>query len=50
MNTKISFRDVSQTFPLKRTTFTALDEVSLDIARRGVRHRRRTVRAAASPP
>ncbi|MFE0034133.1 ABC transporter ATP-binding protein [[Kitasatospora] papulosa] len=31
MNAKISFRNVSQTFPLKKTTFTALDDVSLDI-------------------
>lgn len=31
MNAKISFRKVSRTFPLKKTTFTALDEVSLDI-------------------
>ena len=32
MNSKISFRDVVKTFPLKGTEFTALDGVSLDIA------------------
>lgn len=32
MNSKISFRDVVKTFPLKGATFTALDGVSLDIA------------------
>ncbi|MEU9183112.1 ABC transporter ATP-binding protein [Streptomyces sp. NPDC048484] len=32
MNSKISFRDVVKTFPLKGATFTALGGVSLDIA------------------
>lgn len=32
MNSKISFRDVVKTFPLKDATFTALDGVSLDVA------------------
>ncbi|MGW7514434.1 ABC transporter ATP-binding protein [Streptomyces sp. NPDC054796] len=32
MNSKISFRDVVKTFPLKGAEFTALDGVSLDIA------------------
>ncbi|RII20231.1 Bicarbonate transport ATP-binding protein CmpC [Streptomyces sp. YIM 130001] len=32
MNSKISFRDVVKTFPLKDTTFTALDGVDLHIA------------------
>lgn len=31
MNAKISFRSVSRSYPLKNTTFTALDRVSLDI-------------------
>ncbi|MFG2427343.1 ABC transporter ATP-binding protein [Streptomyces sp. NPDC048590] len=31
MNAKISFRKVSRTFPLRKTAFTALDQVSLDI-------------------
>lgn len=31
MNVKISFRDVSKSYPLKNETFTALDRVSLDI-------------------
>ncbi|MFB7998371.1 ABC transporter ATP-binding protein [Streptomyces sp. NPDC056002] len=34
MNSKISFRDVVKTFPLKDTDFTALGGVSLDIADR----------------
>ncbi|MFC8096777.1 ABC transporter ATP-binding protein [Streptomyces sp. NPDC057301] len=34
MNAKISFRNVSKSYPLKNGTFTALDEVSLDIADR----------------
>ncbi|MER6006104.1 ABC transporter ATP-binding protein [Nonomuraea angiospora] len=34
MNSKISFRDVIKTYPMKDTTFTALDRVSLDIADR----------------
>ncbi|MEV4172813.1 MULTISPECIES: ABC transporter ATP-binding protein [unclassified Nonomuraea] len=34
MNTKISFRDVVKTYPMKDETFTALDHVSLDIADR----------------
>ncbi|MFF1837178.1 ABC transporter ATP-binding protein [Streptomyces sp. NPDC058231] len=34
MNAKISFRNVSRTFPMKHTTFTALDDVSLDIGDR----------------
>lgn len=31
MSTKISFRNVAKTYPLKNTTFTALGQVSLDI-------------------
>ncbi|MEU4892996.1 ABC transporter ATP-binding protein [Streptomyces sp. NPDC044780] len=31
MSTKISFRDVAKTYPMKNTTFTALGSVSLDI-------------------
>ncbi|GLV72791.1 ABC transporter ATP-binding protein [Streptomyces hygroscopicus] len=34
MSTKISFRDVVKTFPMKDTTFTALGSVSLDIGDR----------------
>jgi NitT/TauT family transport system ATP-binding protein len=34
MSTKISFRDVVKTFPLKNGTFTALDGVRLDIGER----------------
>ncbi|MFB4277546.1 ABC transporter ATP-binding protein [Nonomuraea sp. MTCD27] len=34
MNTKISFRDVVKTYPMKDETFTALDHVSLDVADR----------------
>lgn len=34
MKTKISFQDVVKTYPMKDTTFTALDHVSLDIADR----------------
>ncbi|MFG2025928.1 ABC transporter ATP-binding protein [Streptomyces sp. NPDC048825] len=34
MTTKISFEDVAKTFPMKDTTFVALDHVSLDIADR----------------
>jgi NitT/TauT family transport system ATP-binding protein len=34
MTTKISFRDVVKTYPMKDGTFTALDHVSLDIADR----------------
>ncbi|TDD40821.1 ABC transporter ATP-binding protein [Nonomuraea terrae] len=34
MNTKISFRDVVKTYPMKDGVFTALDHVSLDIADR----------------
>ncbi|MCG5217540.1 ABC transporter ATP-binding protein [Streptosporangium sp. KLBMP 9127] len=34
MNNKISFREVVKTYPMKDTTFNALDRVSLDIADR----------------
>jgi NitT/TauT family transport system ATP-binding protein len=32
MNSKISFRDVVKTYPMKDATFTALDRVSLDVS------------------